>query len=251
VGYLHPSAIVVHLQRAPMAQAIRFSPVHFNGSELDTGGSLAPYFQTLVQLRLDSLAETLDSLAPSPSPPDPSLPPHPPPLHSRWESDLGEAVTKQHTHAHLHARTGVVEGREEERQIGVCFLQHRYADAGSCFAKYEHFFGLPDVYDSAFVHVRKSSGWDLLTSDPSRSLSFSLALSLARARTRARARFRSLSLWPPLSRSLARPPTLSRSRSLWRALALSLPLSSSFSPSLPRFLSCLPSASTLSVKEEA
>jgi len=219
VGYLHPSAIVIHLQRAPMAQAIRFSPVHFNGSELDTGGSLAPYFQTLVQLRLDSLAESLDSLAPSPSPPEPSLPPHPPPLHSRWESDLGEAVTKQHTHAHLHARTRVVEGREEERQIGVCFLQHRYADAGSCFAKYEHFFGLPDVYDSAFVHVRKSSGWDLLTSDSSR-FSLLLARSLSCARSRSCARFRSLSLSRPLSHALSLARSVSFSLSLARARSL-------------------------------
>ena len=219
MGYLHPSAIVIHLQRAPMAQAIRFSPVHFNGSELDTGGSLAPYFQTLVQLRLDSLAESLDSLAPSPSPPEPSLPPHPPPLHSRWESDLGEAVTKQHTHAHLHARTGVVEGREEERQIGVCFLQHRYADAGSCFAKYEHFFGLPDVYDSAFVHVRKSSGWDLLTSDSSR-FSLLLARSLSCARSRSCARFRSLSLSRPLSHALSLARSVSFSLSLARARSL-------------------------------
>jgi hypothetical protein len=222
-----------------MAEAMRFSPVHFNGSELDTGGSLAPYFQTLVQLRLESRnAQSLDSLTASPSQLDPWLPPPPttpPPLHSRWESDLGEAVTKQQTHANQHARTGVVEGREEERQIGVCFLQHRYADAGSCFVKYQRYFGLPDVYDSAFVHVRKSSGWDLLTSDSSRSLSFSLALSLLRVLARSRARFLLLfllSLSPALPRSrtlalaLSFPPSLPRSFSspfaLFRALALSL-----------------------------
>ena len=219
VGYLHPSAIVIDLLRAPLAEAMRFSPVHFNGSELDTGGSLAPYFQTLIQLHLESEA-------PSWSESDPSVPHPPPPLPSRLKSDVGEAGASDH--AVVEARDGSVEGREGERQIGVCFLPHRYADPASCFGKYQHIFGLPDIYDSAFLHVRKSSGWDLLVSDSSRSLSlsfFSLSISLSLARA--------LSLSPPCaSHNLLSPlPLISHPSHVTQSSLCSLsPSSSSFRP---------------------
>lgn len=45
VEYLHPSAIVLDMGRLPMLAAARFSPVEFNGTELDTGGSLAMYWE--------------------------------------------------------------------------------------------------------------------------------------------------------------------------------------------------------------
>ena len=212
MGYLHPSAIVIDLLRAPLAEAMRFSPVHFNGSELDTGGSLAPYFQTLIQLHLESEA-------PSWSESDPSVPHPPPPLPSRLKSDVGEAGASDH--AVVEARDGSVEGREGERQIGVCFLPHRYADPASCFGKYQHIFGLPDIYDSAFLHVRKSSGWDLLVSDSFRSLSlFLLSLHLSLSRARAL----SLAAVCLSQSSLSSPPHLSSlsCHSIFSVLSLSI-----------------------------
>lgn len=50
VQYLHPSAIVIDLENVPFPESLSFSPLHYNGSELDTGGALAPYFQTVRQV---------------------------------------------------------------------------------------------------------------------------------------------------------------------------------------------------------
>ena len=42
--------------------------------------------------------------------------------------------------------------------IGVCYMDHRYVSEESCFQDFADTFGLPDVYEDAFLHVRRSSG---------------------------------------------------------------------------------------------
>ena len=110
VEYLHPSAIVIDLASAPFAEMMRFSPLMYNGSDLDTGGSLAPYFETLRSLQPDAGGG------------------------DQWGGAGGGGG------------------------IGVCYMDHRYVSEESCFQDFADTFGLPDVYEDAFLHVRRSSG---------------------------------------------------------------------------------------------
>ena len=40
----------------------------------------------------------------------------------------------------------------------MCYMDHRYVSEESCFQDFADTFGLPDVYEDAFLHVRRSSG---------------------------------------------------------------------------------------------
>ena len=110
VEYLHPSAIVIDLASAPFAEMMRFSPLMYNGSDLDTGGSLAPYFETLRSLQPDAGGG------------------------DQWGGAGGGGG------------------------IGGGYMDHRYVSEESCFQDFADTFGLPDVYEDAFLHVRRSSG---------------------------------------------------------------------------------------------
>ena len=92
-----------------------------HGHTTVSGGSLAPYFQTLLQMKQDE----------------------------EEEGRGGEGPNGLVRHA-----GGV---GEQLADIGVCLLEHRYLDETSCFAAFEADFGFPDVYAGAFIHVRKSS----------------------------------------------------------------------------------------------